>query len=189
MSILSPKHALDDEELHFLTKIAGGLPVATSFRRIWPEQCVDRAGEKLPAKDVHRKADRKFHEPHMQAFMEELQKSPKDIATTTVQEQMLLGDPVSARSSAKMVLENEDVLGALSDNERFWVIAAACGAEVEANVGGQVVRVPLTELMPKFKDATPPQDALDKTARSLEEWYEKLSEWEEELEGRERAAR
>lgn len=189
MSILSPKHALDEEELHFLTKIAGGLPVATSFRRIWPEQCVDTAGEKLPAKDVHRKADRKFNEPHMQAFMLELQKSPKDIATTTVQEQMLLGDPVSARSSAKMVLENEDVLGALSDNERFWVIAAACGAEVETEVAGLKMRVPLSELMPKFKDATPPPEVLAKTAHSLEEWYEKLSEWDEELDARERAAR
>lgn len=181
-SIISPKHALDEEEIHFAMKVAGGLAVATSYRRVWPEECAD-----LTAKQIHRKADAKLKEPHIAAYMEQFSKSPKDLAIQTIQEQMLLGDPVAARTSASKVLENEEILGAMSDLERFWYVAAACGAEVETTVGNETVRVSLGELMPKFADATPPPEVLEKTAHSLEEWYEKLTEWEEEISARERA--
>jgi hypothetical protein len=181
MAKISSRHALNEEEYEFCIKIAAGLTQTEAYRRAYGTGSED-------AKAVAKKASNLAKQPHIKAYLVELRGDVADLARGTFVDQLVSDGKNTSTllGAARAILDDEALQQERDDLEKYWMVAAACGAEVVAMVGDEEVAVPLTELMPKFKDATPPPEVLEKTAKSLEEWYTKLCEKEEELDERDR---
>lgn len=181
--MLSARSALTSEEDDFLLKVHAGHTQAEAYRRAFKDT---RGFDPEDKRGHSRKASELLKQEYMQRALAELSRSAEELALQVYHDQLLTGKGNALLGAAKSIIEQEALKAAKTDQERFWQIAAACGAVVKTTVGEEEVTIPLRDLMPKFKDAVPPQDVQRKTARSLEEWYHKLEEREKELDERER---
>lgn len=182
MAKISTRRALSEQEIAFCIGLAADLPQVEAWRRAFPGQVTgDSKKDGRTASDLAKK-------PWIDSYVCQLRGDVTDLARSTFLDQLLVDgkNPSNLIGAAKEILKDEQLQAERDDLERFWAVTAACGAEVVAEVGGQEVVIPIGELLPKFKDATPPQSVLDKTAKSLEAWAEKLAEKERELEERDR---
>lgn len=183
--MLSARLALSTEEHQFLIRVAAGLPQTEAYRRAFESQ-LKRDG-KMDDKPYHAKqASNLLKQEYMQRALAELEGNAQEMAAQAYRDQMVIGKGNAVLGAAKQILEYEALQASKDDQERFWLIAAACGAVVRTRVGDEEVVVPLRDLMPKFKDAVPPQEVQRKTAAALEDWYKKLEERSRELDEREK---
>jgi hypothetical protein len=159
--------------------------VRNRVERFEPEDYVqlmrDPKAEVSPvdSKEVARRAKLLMSQEHIKGFYEELiEVNPGDRAREVLAEQALLGDESAARSAAKQILEDEDKLGQRSSFELWAEIMCAIGAEVVVPLpgGGEAV-TDMREMFPRYKEAMPPKDVIDKTIRSLEQYRDR--EWGE----------
>jgi len=192
---ISFRHACDKLEKRFCTQIAAGLPPATAYGRTYLKERrrgnrVERYDpldyeallanpeadvEPVPSKEVSRRAAQLMKTEHVAGFLRELEQAdPGSRAREVLAEQAMLGDETAARQAAKQILEDEDKLGQRSSFEHWAELMCAIGAEVVVPIpgGGEAV-CDLREMFPKYKDALPPVDVIDKTIRSLQEYRDK----------------
>jgi hypothetical protein len=191
---ISHRHACSDEELAFCKQIAGGLPAATAFGRVFLKE--RRKGNRVeryepedyehlkrnpqadvtavPAKEVSRRANLMLAQEHVKGYLAELTGSdPGDRAREVLTEQALFGDDTAARRAAEKILEGEDKMGMRDAYEQWAMVMCAIGAEVVVPIpgGGEAV-ADLREMFPRYSEALPPVDVIDKTIRSLEDYRE-----------------
>jgi hypothetical protein len=185
MPTISNRRGLNTHEREFCIQIALRRTQAEAYRRAYGIEEGD-----ITAKAASAAAQKLLKDDVIKGYIEELGGSASDMARSSYIDQLLIDgkNPSNLLGAAKQILEDESLQKKASDMDAFWERAAACGAEVVADVGGKEVVIPLRELMPQYKDAVPPPEVLKKTARSLQEWNLKLGEREEELDARDAAS-
>lgn len=183
---ISTRWALTQQELDFCRIYAGfGYTNATeAYRRAffpdirdpdtqqWRE---DPAKKGITAKAMQGRAAQLVGQTYVKKFLEELQVSGSDRAREILLEQAQFGDPATQNRAARDILAQEDKLGFRDAVEQYANIMCAIGAEVVVPVpgGGEIV-IPFKEMFPRYREAMPPVEVLEKTERSLREYREKL---------------
>lgn len=178
---ISKRHALDDRELKFVRTYSafGEKNAAEAYRRAflvelggkWYEP--DAKGAADPSREVDAREANKRSQAlkkldHIQGWVEELRGAPGDHARQVLADAVLFTSDATAIKAAEKVLADEDKLSFREDVEYWAEVMCAIGTEVVLEVNGAEVTVPLKALLPQFADATPPDDVIDKTIRTLE---------------------
>jgi hypothetical protein len=170
---ISAKHALTKEELDFCKKYLAGLPAATAYRRAFFPKLDDGDPELPDSKKRSQRAHDLLKQDYIKRYLTEVgEAAAGDNARTLLAERALFDDD---RMAAEKILEQEDKLGMQDAFERWAEVMCAIGTEVVVPVpgGGEVV-FPLREMFPRFAEALPPVDAIEKTIRTLEDYRAKL---------------
>lgn len=112
-----------------------------------------------------------FRRPQVQEYYLELQKMDAETAKQVLLEDAVMNDNWRA---AEKVIAQEDKL-AFRDAAEMWAnILVSVGTEVVVPLpGGKETTFPLADMFPKFREASPPPDALRKTIRSIDEFLYK----------------
>jgi len=186
---ISNRHAMDERELAFVRIYVAfgerGAPEA--YRRAYlafdeeSEQWYPRLNngeanlEKPPVgnQTAYRKAQALLELQHVQAYIEELKNSSGDLARQVLSDAVLFTDTKTALNAAERVLDDEDKLGFRDAVEQWAEIMCAIGAEVVLNDTGE--SVPMRALFPRYAEATPPSDVIQKTIESLNDYRDSLA--------------
>lgn len=188
MGKISARLVLTAEEKKFCLGVAVGMSQAEAFRRAF-EDVDDLDVDLADAQAVAKAASTLAKQVYIKQAIEEYTGDAGEMARQTFIDQIVTGTDKNASAvlgAARAIIEDESLQAAKSHYERFLYVASACGAVVRTKVGEEDVTVPLREIFPKFKEAQPPPEVLAKTAKSLAEWYDKLTAQKQELDERER---
>jgi len=100
-------------------------------------------------------------------FMDEQEKEPGEVAREVlVEKAQFEGD----RRAAEIIIDQEDKLGFRDAQEKWAEIMCAIGAEVVVPLpGGEEVVVPLKSMFPKYEDALPPPEVIEKSIKALDQ--------------------
>jgi hypothetical protein len=183
---ISRRYALLPEEIDFVKRWVafGETNSADAYRRShlkqgrrgeWHEVTADGTlAEIIPARECSRRGKHLLNQEHVKDFISEVKGNTGDHARQLLGDTTLFGSEQQAFRAATKVIDDEDKLAFGDAVERHAEVLCAIGTEVVVDLpGGGEVCVSLGELLPQWKEAVPPVDAIQKTIRTLEQWVER----------------
>jgi hypothetical protein len=181
---ISPRHALTAEEFDFIKKYLafGKKNGPEAYRRAFLVVGADGhwyargpkdepAGDPLTAGEIGKKAAALLAKDYIADFLDELDRPTGDHARDVLAEEVMFGDDRSRIKAVERVLDDEDKLGFRDAVDQWAERMCAIGTEVVIPLpGGGEVSFPLREMFPRFAEALPPRETLEKTMKSLDQY-------------------
>lgn len=132
--------------------------------------------KEINSKEVSRRAQLLLEQEHIQQGIKEIKGDAGDTARQVLEEQAKFGDGRDARAAAEKILDLEDKMGFRDASERWAEIMCAIGTEVVVPLpGGGEVSFPLREMFPRYEEALPPAEVLQKTEKCLHDYRASLA--------------
>jgi len=170
---ISAKYALSPQELDFCKKVLAKLPPATAYRRAFYAKVKDGDPDLPDSKAISAYSQTLLRQDYIKAYLAEVKGSTVgDHARSLLAERTILD---GERVAAELILEQEEKHGLQDAYERWGEVLSAIGTEVVVPIpGGGEVSFPLREMFPRYAEAMPPADVIEKTIKTLDQYLWKV---------------